>query len=129
MGATYAVELKAIIKNGKRNAVEEQVKKYMSTIDCFKERHHVDVTTLELNSLLYWLFAGQQNNYESETFDNNIYIKSYFDATYSWETVMYEAFEKMAPFLEDDSELIVCPDNERSSCVIKDGKMVFGSSR
>lgn len=126
MGATYAVELKAIVKNGKKNAVEDQMKKYMSTIDCFKERHHVDVYTLELNSLLYWLFAGHQNMYESDIVDNNIYVKSYFDATCSWERVMYEMFEKIAPFLEDDSELIVCPDNDRSSCVVKDDKMVFG---
>ena len=43
--------------------------------------------------------------------DDHIVYDSDFDASYSWESVMTEIFDCIAPFLEDGSKLNVCSDD------------------
>ena len=50
-------------------------------------------------------------------------FRSDFDASYSWEDVMYEWFVAVAPALEDWSELEVYPDAGGWRCVVHDGKI------
>ena len=49
-------------------------------------------------------------------------FRSDFDASYSWEGVMYEWFNAVAPALEDGSEIEVYPDAGSWNCVVHDGK-------
>lgn len=53
--------------------------------------------------------------------DDHIVYDSDFDASYSWESVMTEIFDCIAPFLEDESSLGIYPDNEKIQLVVKNG--------
>lgn len=53
------------------------------------------------------------------------WLYSIFDATYGWETVMMDAFDEIAPHLEDGSEIIIYPDAGCDHAFVKDGKAVW----
>lgn len=48
---------------------------------------------------------------------------SCFDASYGWETVMMDAFDKIAPFLEDGSEIKIYPDSGRDYGFVENGQV------
>lgn len=52
---------------------------------------------------------------------------SCFDASYGWESVMMDAFEKIAPHLEDGSEIKIYPDNGLDHGIIENGKVKWFS--
>ena len=47
-----------------------------------------------------------------------------FDATYSWEGLMVEFFEEVAPSLEDGSEMIIYPDSGSRTLTVQSGTVV-----
>ncbi len=53
------------------------------------------------------------------------WLYSGFNASYGWEGVMMDAFEKIAPYLEDDSEIKIYPDSGCDHAIVKDGKAVW----
>lgn len=50
-------------------------------------------------------------------------FRSDFDASYSWDGVMDEWFNAVAPALEDGSEIEVYPDVGSWKCVVRDGRV------
>lgn len=48
---------------------------------------------------------------------------SCFDASYGWESVMMDAFEKIAPHLEDGSEIKIYPDSGCDHGIVENGKV------
>lgn len=46
---------------------------------------------------------------------------SCFDASYGWESVMMDAFEKIAPYLEDGSEIKIYPDSGCDHGIVNNG--------
>lgn len=48
---------------------------------------------------------------------------SCFDASYGWENVMMDAFDKIAPFLEDGSEIKIYPDSGRDYGYVENGQV------
>ena len=48
---------------------------------------------------------------------------SCFDASYGWESVMMDAFEKIAPYLEDGSEIKIYPDSGCDRGIVENGKV------
>ena len=50
-------------------------------------------------------------------------FRSDFDASYSWDDVMYEWFDAVASALKDGSEIEVFPDAGGWRCVVHDGKV------
>lgn len=50
---------------------------------------------------------------------------SCFDASYGWETVMMDAFDKIAPFLEDGSEIKIYPDSGRDYGYVENGQVIW----
>ena len=46
-----------------------------------------------------------------------------FDASYGWENVMMEAFEDIAPFIEEGSEIKIYPDSGLDHGVVENGKV------
>lgn len=133
MGAVYKIDFHANIKKEKIGKLVETAKEYMRTIDCLKGKLSSGVSPdnrfylgAELENILYQLFAGFQKQYVFQKTNNEVKVESFFNASYSWERVMFELFEKIAPFLEDDSRLLVYPDNGFSDCVVKCGKAEYG---
>ena len=133
MGAVYDVDFHANIKKGKIGELVETAKEYMRTIDCLKDKLSSGVLPdnkfylgAELENILYQLFAGFQDQYVSQITNNEIKVESSFNASYSWEGVMVELFEEIAPFLEDGSRLLIYPDNDFVDCVVRCGKAEYG---
>ena len=52
-------------------------------------------------------------------------LYSCFDASYGWEGVMMDAFDKIAPFLEDYSEIVIYPDSGRDWGYVEDGEVTW----
>lgn len=48
---------------------------------------------------------------------------SCFDASYGWEWVMMDAFEKIAPYLEDGSEIKIYPDSGIDHGIVNNGNV------
>ena len=57
-----------------------------------------------------------------ETADKK-WLYSGFDASYGWEHVMMDAFEDIAPFLEEGSEIKIYPDSGLDHGVVENGKV------
>lgn len=52
---------------------------------------------------------------------------SCFDASYGWETVMMDAFEKIASYLEDGSEIKIYPDSGCDHGIVENGNVKWFS--
>lgn len=80
-----------------------------------------DVKTFE--DAINLVFAGHQGMCEIKhpnELEYNFY--SGFNASYGWETVIYDFFKYLSPCLEDKSEMTVYPDSGRTKLFMEEGK-------
>lgn len=122
MGAVYDVNLQAKIKQGHKLALLNSLISTMSEsqIDYLNSKE-LDMNKLE--DVLAYYFAAN-SKIAVGIINDKINISTGFDASYSWECVMIEAFEKIAEHLEDKSELYIYPDSDYDWLVIRNGKMI-----
>lgn len=122
MGAVYDVNLQVKIKQGHKVALLNSLISTMSEsqIDYLNSKE-LDMNKLE--DVLAYYFAAN-SKIAVGIINDKINISTGFDASYSWECVMIEAFEKMAEHLEDKSELYIYPDSDYDWLVIRNGKMI-----
>lgn len=122
MGAVYDVNLQAKIKQGHKLALLNSLISTMSEsqIDYLNSKE-LDMNKLE--DVLAYYFAAN-SKIAVGIINDKINISTGFDASYSWECVMIEAFEKMAEHLEDKSELYIYPDSDYDWLVIRNGKKI-----
>lgn len=122
MGAVYDVNLQAKIKQGHKLALLNSLISTMSEsqIDYLNSK---DLDMNKLEDVLAYYFAAN-SKIAVGIINDKINISTGFDASYSWECVMIEAFEKMAEHLEDKSELYIYPDSDYDWLVIRNGKMI-----
>ena len=122
MGAVYDVNLQAKIKHGHKLALLNSLISTMSEsqIDYLNSKE-LDMNKLE--DVLAYYFAAN-SKIAVDIINDKINISTGFDASYSWECVIIEAFEKMAEHLEDKSELYIYPDSDYDWLVIRNGKMI-----
>lgn len=115
MGACYSVNLNITLRN--ETAAIKTMQEYIK-----KEQFHINFglednrkrgigigTFADLLQIFFSSCNGPVNDVLRE--DNHIVYDSDFDASYSWESVMTEIFDCIAPFLEDESKLNVCSDD------------------
>lgn len=122
MGAVYDVNLQAKIKQGHKLALLNSLISTMSE----SQIDYLNLKELDMNKLedvLAYYFA-ENSKIAVGIINDKINISTGFDASYSWECVMVEAFEKMAEHLEDKSELYIYPDSDYDWLVIRNGKMI-----
>lgn len=122
MGAVYDVNLQAKIKQGHKLALLNSLISTMSEsqIDYLNSK---DLDMNKLEDVLAYYFAAN-SKIAVGIINDKINISTGFDASYSWECVMIEAFEKIAEHLEDKSELYIYPDSDYDWLVIRNGKMI-----
>lgn len=117
MGACYSVILKVNLTNeeGAIKALNEHMSKDTRASYSIERG---DTSTFDglMNVLLVNCMTYEKGNFK--------YYESDFDASYGWESVMMEWFGVMAPFLKDNSTLLIYPDNDYDKLVIKNGKSV-----
>ena len=125
MGAVYSVELTMGAKAENTDNIIEAVNTVFENygIEHFKK----DVNTIE--DVIKTVFVAKSNMSNLTVINKGTYdeynFNSDFDASYSWEGVMIASFEAMAKYLEDESRLIIYPDNDYDEYVVKNGKAVF----
>lgn len=131
MGTCYSVIAKLTFRKGLVQTGLENVKKHLliggsrnidfgfGTYSNFKSLN--DIKTIE--DAIKLVFADHQGMCEIEHPNELDYnFNSAFDASYSWESVIYDFFKYLSPCLEDGSKMKVYPDSGSIKLVIEDGK-------
>lgn len=126
MGQCYSVEIKA------RFTDEESAKKALQAkLDRHEEDHvnyNLDHFTGELglsidnlHDLMGIFFGGWKGRLETAPADKTWEFAD-FDASYGWESLMMDAFEVIAPYMADDSEIMIWPDSGCDHGIVRNGK-------
>lgn len=131
MGACYSISVKLKIKDGMEqnvvdalNAKIERAEK--ENVDYNINKHNPDFKApYNLEELCATFFVEHQKMYGYTRQGNTIDIDSSFDASYGWEMVMIDAFEVMAPFLNDGSKMVIDTDDGVDRITLKDGKVII----
>lgn len=128
MGQTYDVNLRVRFKDekGAKNALFAKI-----------GRAHQERVVYNMQGLRMMGFDFDNNIWDlmsvffcgwgqklRETADKG-WLYSGFDASYGWECVMLDAFEKIAPYLEDGSEIKIYPDSGCDKGIVKNGKVTW----
>lgn len=79
------------------------------------------ISTDSLSDLLGIFFGGWKGKLERQGEE----LHSGFDACYGWEGLMIDAFDELAPYLEEDSWIKIYPDSGLDYGRIKDSRVVW----
>ena len=129
MGQCYSVKLRVTFKDeqGAKAALLEKSEK--------GEQEHVDYDMQGLQELgfnfdnildlMSVFFCGWSQKLKATA--DKAWLYSDFETCYGWEGVMIDAFNIIAPYLEDKSEIRIYPDNGCDRAIVKKGKAVWVS--
>ena len=116
MGACFTVNLELTFLD--EAAAVKAMQEYIHTAnaDFGLEKHKKrSVGTDKSEDLIKICFSSCDGGYTNLNRDGNkILFISDLDTYYSWKTIMLEAFEAMAAYLADDSQLDIYPDNNHT---------------
>lgn len=125
MGQTYDVNLRVRFKDekGVKNALFAKIGRAK------EERVLYDMLGLRMKGfdfdniwdLMSVFFCGWGEKLRVAA--NKGWLYSCFDASYGWEFVMMDAFEKIAPYIEDGSEIKIYPDSGCDHGIVENGKV------
>lgn len=127
MGQTYDVNLRVRFKDekGAKKALFDKISRA-------KQEHILyDMQGLRMKGfdfdniwdLMSVFFCGWGEKFHHDTQNEGGWIWSGFDASYGWESVMMDAFEKIAPFIKDGSEIKIYPDSGCDHGIVENGKV------
>lgn len=130
MGACYSVNLKVKFTDaeGAKDALQRKVARAQEDHTNYNLDHYRGDLGLDLDSLkglLQVFFGGWEARLRPAVGKDGIYLTSDFDASYGWEGVMMEAFEDLAPYMEEGSSIKIYPDSDYDHAVVKEGKAVW----
>lgn len=127
MGQTYDVNLRVRFKD------EDGAKKALFAKIARGRQEHVlyDMQGLRMKGfdfdniwdLMSVFFCGWGQRLKETA--NKDWLYCGFDASYGWEQVMMDAFDKIAPYLEDGSEIKIYPDCGCDHGIVKNGKVIW----
>lgn len=132
MGACYSIDLKIKFnKENEKKILEEMEKCYQNHLSqrtSFSIGKYDFEKPSTIQNYLDLYFVKHQNMYThsvKEFANGNVEysVNSGFDASYGWEMVMYEFFEKIAKYLLRGSILEMWPDNYHTIYRVKDGQV------
>lgn len=126
MATTYKVslDLKFKDKDGAAKALYKYVTEdlLVRSPNCFGEKAEPNETIERLMSLL---LASHQECYDRHEYEGGWeWYRSEFHATYSWLDVLDEAFNAIAPYLDDESEYFRACNGDEETYKIFDGESV-----
>lgn len=126
MGQTYSIYLKVEFLNKRLAASALQAKigrareEHINySLDHYKE---IGVGTDTVEDLLKIFFGGWDADLR-RTRDGG--LESGFDASYGWESVMMDAFDVIAPYIEDGSYIEIYPDSGVDKGLVKNGETLW----
>ncbi|MBO7694048.1 MAG: hypothetical protein J6T10_15630 [Methanobrevibacter sp.] len=131
MGACYSVTAHLTFRKGLVQTGLENVKEHLltgrgrnvdfgfGTYSNFKSLN--DIKTIDdAIKLVFVDHQGMCDIKHPNELDYN--FNSAFDASYSWEEIIYDFFKYLSPCLEDGSKMMVYPDSGCTKLVVEDGK-------
>ena len=123
MGACYSVNLKVKFTDaeGAKDALQRKVARAQED----HTNYNLGLDLDSLKGLLQVFFGGWDARLRPAVGKDGIYLTSDFDASYGWESVMMDAFDEMAPYLEERSSIKIYPDSDYDHAVVKGGKAVW----
>lgn len=126
MGQTYSVNLKLKFSDekGAVKALREKIARGKDERVMYYLDHYrlLGIGTEKLTDLLRIFFSGWTGELEEHP-ENT--LSSDFGASYGWEGVMMDAFDEMAPFLEDGSSIRIYPDSGVDKGTVKNKKALW----
>lgn len=139
MGDCYSVEMR-IKAEGSRRELAMRMHKWMKEAEkgtdempgvnwswAYYRRHGARPESL--GGIVKILLASPQGCFRHWVEEGFDHYRSDFSATYSWASVMREAFRKMAPWLADGSCLHIDRDNGADDLVVDEGEVWEKTSR
>lgn len=122
MGQCYTVYLKVKFKDeeGAKNAAQGVLKNLDADIDQLGKKVGLDLNTMD--GLLRHFYSDWERGHKWTPVTDPDCLCGDFNAQYSWESVMMDAFDAMAPFLEEGSEIKIYPDSGVDHAVVTNGK-------
>lgn len=125
MGQCYTVYLKVKFNDeeGAKNAIHARLREQDVNISELGKSEGLDLDTMD--GLLRHYYSNWEYGHKWTTVVDPDVLCGDFNATYSWESVMMEVFDLMAPFLQDGSEIKIYPDSGLDKAIVRDGKAVW----
>ena len=125
MGQCYSVNLKVRFtdEDGAKKALQAKLDRHEEEHINYNLSHFTEelgMSTDSLHDLMGIFFGGWEGKLEPSTTDDWKYAD--FDASYGWECVMMDAFEEIAPYLTDGSEVNIYPDSGCDHGTVRNGK-------
>jgi hypothetical protein len=131
MGACYSIRLKVKLtdEQGAIHALNEKISTGAKESIRFNIKE-LGADTGTFDGLMKVFLAGwPENQFQKNVEDGFLIYTNDFNAMYSWEQVMAEMFETIAPYLADGSEFYSNPDNWWETAKIKNGKIKWTQKR
>jgi len=126
MGSCYNVYLKVKFTDEEKAALALQDKISWAREDhvYYSLDHYqlLGIGSEKLDDLLQIFFGGWYGKLKKQE-DSEGWLTSDFDASYGWEGVMMDAFDCIAPYLEDGSEIEIYPDSGKDHGIVENGKV------
>lgn len=128
MGACYYVILKVKVldEQGAIKALNKFIASISKGVDYSLDKYAQQGVTTETFDDLMKIFLAGWKHQELTITPKRIYTyyENDFDASYGWESVMMNMFEVIAPYLKDNSELLIYPDEDYDKLIVKNGQCI-----
>lgn len=133
MGQCYSVQLRIKVRDEAAAiaAIKSKIQADENPYEYPGIRYNLDRRAgqgIDINSfegLIHSVYGSWDKHFEIKHDEDNWFVfTSDFDTCYGWEWVMIDMFEVFAPFLEDESYLIISPDCGYDELVVRNGKAV-----
>lgn len=125
MGQCYDVNLRVRFKDekGAKRALENKVSKGRQEHILY-DMQGLRMKGFDFDNIWDWMsvfFCGWGQKLKETA--NADWLYCGFDASYGWEQVMMDAFDEIAPYLEEGSEIKIYPDCGCNHGVVNNGKV------
>lgn len=128
MGACYFVKLKVKVLDEQSaiKVLNEYIKRSSHRIRFNLEEYAKRNITTETFDDLMRIFLADHTYDKVEITQKRIYTyyQNDFNASYGWESVMMDMFDVIAPYVQDNSELLIYPDTDYDKLVVRNGKCI-----
>lgn len=118
MGQCYNIYLK--LKSRDENASVKALQEFITENNI----NTIGLSTNNLENLLKIVFGNSQGTLHLRHTQKNGFkrYESDFNASYSWEGLLMDAFSELASTLEDGSRIDIYPDYGRDTAVVRDSR-------
>ena len=126
MGQCYSVEIKARFRDedGAKKALQAKLDRHEEDHVNYNLDHFTGELGLSTDNLhdLMGIFFGGWGGKLTPCPEPDEWEYADFDASYGWESLMMDAFEEIAPYLADGSEIKIWPDSGYDHGTVRNGK-------